>query len=65
MIKNVGTALLALGFVLLAAAVLVRDPVALDANVGAGILSLAGLTVGALGLVLVVIGAVLSRRKAS
>ncbi|MCS5735021.1 hypothetical protein [Herbiconiux daphne] len=63
MIRNVGTILLAVGFVLLAVAVLLRDPVALDANIGAGILSLAGLALGGVGLVLVVIGAVVGRRR--
>lgn len=52
-IRNLGTILLALGFVMLASAALIRDPVALDANIGAGILTLFGIPTGVLGLVLI------------
>jgi len=62
-IRTVGTILLAVGFAMLAVAVLIRDPTALDANIGAGALSLVGLPIGALGLLLIVVGAVVSRRR--
>jgi len=47
-----GTILLGSGFAMLAGAVLIRDPTALDANIGAGFLSIVGLPVGAIGLAL-------------
>lgn len=56
MLRTVGTALLALGFLALATSVLIRDGSAPDANIGAGLLALGGLPVGTLGLVLVVVG---------
>ena len=59
--RTVGIVLLGIGFSLLAAAILIRDPTALDANIGAGILSLLGIPVGALGLVLIALQAVRSR----
>ncbi len=59
--RTVGTVLLGIGFSLLVAAILIRDPTALDANIGAGILSLLGIPVGALGLVLIALQAVRSR----
>lgn len=63
--RTVGTVLLGIGFSMLAAAILIRDPTALDANIGAGILSLLGIPVGALGLVLIALQAVRSRRMRS
>lgn len=62
-IRTVGTTLLAAGFAMLAVAVLIRDPTALDANIGAGALSLVGLPLGTLGLALVLVQAVTSRRR--
>lgn len=49
-----GTVLLGLGFAMLAGMVLIWDPVAPDANIGAGILATFGMPVGALGLALIV-----------
>lgn len=57
-VRNLGTTLLAIGFALLVSAVLIRDPLALDANIGAGILSVAGIPIGAVGLALVIADAV-------
>ena len=57
-IRNLGTILLGLGFVMLASAALIRDPTALDANIGAGVLTLVGIPVGTLGLALTVANAV-------
>lgn len=51
-IRTLGTILLALGFVMLASAALIRDPTALDANIGAGALTLFGIPAGILGLIL-------------
>lgn len=62
MIKGAGTILLILGFAMLAIAVLIRDPLALDANIGAGILSLVGIPTGGLGVLLLLIAAVIGRR---
>ena len=59
MIKLIGTILTATGFLALATATLIRNPLTPDANIGAGILSLIGLPSGAVGLLLlttVVIG---------
>lgn len=50
-IRRVGTFFLAAGFLMLAAAALIRDPTALDANIGAGALTLVGIPAGVLGLV--------------
>jgi multisubunit Na+/H+ antiporter MnhG subunit len=58
LIRNLGTILLGLGFVMLASAALIRDPTALDANIGAGVLTLVGIPVGTLGLALTVTHAV-------
>ncbi|MGB4777390.1 hypothetical protein [Microbacterium sp.] len=58
LIRNLGTVLLGLGFVMLAAAALIRDPTALDANIGAGGLTLIGIPVGTLGLALTITHAV-------
>ncbi|RUQ98164.1 hypothetical protein [Labedella endophytica] len=60
-LRTLGTVLLAIGFTMLAVAVLIRDPTALDANIGAGALSLVGIPLGAVGLVLVVVTAVVLR----
>lgn len=57
-IRTLGVILLALGFVMLASAALIRDPTALDANIGAGALSLIGIPVGTLGLFLTAASAV-------
>ncbi len=57
-IRNLGIILLGLGFVMLAIAALMRDPTALDANIGAGALTLFGIPVGALGLVLTITSAI-------
>ncbi len=65
MLRTLGPVLTAIGFLALAAAILIRDPTALDANIGAGILSSVGLVVGTLGLVLTAVGAVISSRGAS
>lgn len=47
---------------LLATAALIRDPAALDANIVAGILTLAGIPLGTLGLALTIATAVAQRR---
>lgn len=57
-IRNIGTVLLGVGFVMLAAAALMRDPTALDANIGAGALTLVGIPVGAIGLAVTALGVV-------
>lgn len=57
-IRKAGTILLGVGFVFVALAALIRDPVALDANIGAGGLLLVGIPVGAFGLVMTIGGAV-------
>lgn len=57
-IRTVGTGLLGTGFTMLAIAALIRDPTALDANIGAGGLTLVGIPVGTLGLVLTFAAAV-------
>ena len=62
MLKGTGTSLLTLGFAMLAIAVLIRDPLAQDANIGAGILSLVGIPIGGLGILLLLISAVIPRR---
>lgn len=62
-LRPVGTVLLALGFVLLALSILIRDPTALDANIGAGALALAGIPLGTVGLVIVLVGAVIERSR--
>jgi len=54
-IRSLGTILLALGFVMLASAALIRDPTALDANIGAGLLTLVGIPLGGLGLALTIV----------
>lgn len=48
--RSVGTVLLALGFLALSTSVLVRDPTAPDANIGAGLLDMVGIVTGATGL---------------
>lgn len=58
LIRNLGTIFLGLGFVMLSSAALIRDPTALDANIGAGFLTLVGIPVGTLGLSLVIAHAV-------
>lgn len=55
-IRAIGTALLGIGFVALATAAFIRDPAALDANIGAGVLTLVGIPLGAVGLVLTIAG---------
>lgn len=57
-----GTMLLAAGFVALSAAALVRDPTALDADIGAGILTMIGLVTGGIGLITLLVSAVLASR---
>jgi hypothetical protein len=57
-IRKAGTILVGVGFVLVALAALIRDPVALDANIGAGVLLLVGIPVGAFGLAMTIGGAV-------
>jgi hypothetical protein len=57
-IRKVGTILLGVGFVFVALAELIRDPVALDANIGAGGLLFVGIPLGAIGLVMTIGGAV-------
>jgi hypothetical protein len=52
--RYVGTILLGVGFTMLAGAVLLWDPTAPDANIGAGILSVVGLPAGAIGLALII-----------
>ncbi|RWZ67824.1 hypothetical protein ELQ92_00685 [Labedella populi] len=64
-LRTVGTVLLAIGFALLAMAILIRDPTALDANIGAGALSLVGIPLGTAGLVLVVVSAIVRRSRRS
>jgi hypothetical protein len=54
MLRNVGTILLAFGFLMLASAWAITDPTAGDANVGAGGLILLGLPAGALAMLLVI-----------
>ncbi len=48
-----GTALLAAGFAMLVGVVLIWDPTAADANIGAGFLAMVGVPLGALGLALI------------
>ncbi len=57
-IRKAGTILLGIGFVLVTVAALIRDPVALDANIGAGVLLLVGIPLGGFGLAMTVGGAV-------
>lgn len=54
MLRHTGTVLLALGFAMLAGAVLILDPTAPDANIGAGILAIVGVPTGSIGLALIV-----------
>ncbi|TQK17611.1 hypothetical protein FBY40_0088 [Microbacterium sp. SLBN-154] len=53
-IHYIGTALLACGFAMLVGVVLLLDPTAPDANIGAGILAMVGVPVGTLGLVMII-----------
>ncbi|RPF21687.1 hypothetical protein [Myceligenerans xiligouense] len=53
-IRTAGTVLLGTGFVALATAAFLRDPTALDANIGAGVLTLVGTPLGALGLAMTI-----------
>lgn len=64
-LRVAGLIFLGAGFVMLAAAVLILDPTALDANIGAGILVVAGIPIGVLGLILTTTGVILdlSRRR--
>lgn len=55
-IRAIGTVLLGIGFVALSTAAFIRDPAALDANIGAGVLTLVGIPLGAVGLVLAIAG---------
>ena len=55
LIRKLGTVLLGTGFLMLAGAALIRDPTALDANIGAAFLTFLGLPVGALGLLVIVV----------
>src|SRR5690554_917861 len=55
-IRAMGTVLLGIGFVALATAAFIRDPAALDANIGAGVLALVGVPLGAVGLTLTIAG---------
>ena len=57
-VRNVGTVLTAVAFAMLATAALIRDPTALDANIGAGGLILVGIPLGVAGLFLLIVGAV-------
>ncbi|PPG38143.1 hypothetical protein [Pseudoclavibacter sp. RFBA6] len=61
--QTLGTVLLAVGFLALAGAHLITDPTALDANIGAGFLTIVGLITGATGLLVSVIGALLGTRR--
>ncbi|MCR2763546.1 hypothetical protein NQ152_08490 [Microbacterium sp. zg.B48] len=56
-VRTIGTVLLGAGFAMLAAAALIHDPTALDANIGAGALTLAGMPIGALGLAMTITAA--------
>jgi hypothetical protein len=58
MLRTIGTVLLAVGFLALAGAWAITDPVANDANIGAGGLILLGRPAGIAGLVLIVADAV-------
>lgn len=64
-IRVVGTIFLGTGFAMLAGAVLILDLTALDANIGAGILVIAGIPMGALGLILTIASIIydVSRRQ--
>jgi peptidoglycan/LPS O-acetylase OafA/YrhL len=53
-VRRTGTILLVIGFAMLVFAAVIRDPTALDANIGAGGLTLIGIPVGALGCVFLV-----------
>ncbi|AZC13008.1 hypothetical protein [Microbacterium sp. ABRD28] len=53
-IHHIGTVLLGCGFAMLVGVVLLLDPTAPDANIGAGILAMVGVPVGTLGLVLII-----------
>lgn len=60
--RRAGTMLLAAGFVALSAAAFVRDPTALGADIGAGILTMIGLVTGGIGLITLLVSAVLASR---
>lgn len=53
-IHHIGTVLLGCGFAMLVGVVLLLDPTAPDANIGAGILAMVGVPVGTLGLVMII-----------
>lgn len=53
MIRRAGNFFLGAGFLMLATAALIRDPTALDSNIGAGALTLVGIPAGGIGLVMV------------
>lgn len=66
MLRNIGTILLAIGFLALAGAWFITDPFATDANIGAGGLIFLGRPAGAAGLLILVIDAIyraVQRRK--
>lgn len=56
-IRKAGIVLLGAGFVMLVVAALIRDPTALDANIGAGALMMAGIPLGTIGLATTIAGA--------
>ncbi|MBF4457876.1 hypothetical protein C5E07_17710 [Pseudoclavibacter sp. RFBJ3] len=60
--RLLGTILLAIGFIALASAVLITDPTALDANIGAGILQMAGFVAGGAGLAVLLITLLVPKR---
>ncbi|NYF16647.1 hypothetical protein HDC37_001472 [Microbacterium sp. AK009] len=50
----IGTVLLGCGFAMLVGVVLLLDPAAPDANIGAGILAMVGVPLGTLGLLMII-----------
>jgi hypothetical protein len=58
MLRNIGTILLALGFLALAGAWYITDPFANDANIGAGGLIFLGRPAGAAGLLILIVDAI-------
>jgi hypothetical protein len=59
MLRTIGTILLALGFLMLVGARAITDPFALDANIGAGGLIFLGQPLGAIGLLLLIVDAII------
>ncbi|WP_424466504.1 hypothetical protein [Pseudoclavibacter helvolus] len=61
--RMTGTVLLALGFLALAGAHLITDPTALDANIGAGFLTIVGFVAGGAGLLALAVAGLMGLRR--